>query len=85
MEPIPGTEIRFSKFPEKPHKTGATPKEITKGNLDSSFTLQSIVNNFEKYVLHFYFFLLFDFPLKNDYYFFLRFKYNFVLGILPDL
>lgn len=45
MEPVPGTEIRFSKFPSRPYPEGATPSEITRFSLDSSYSVGKLVEN----------------------------------------
>ncbi|XP_042882047.1 protein AAR2 homolog [Penaeus japonicus] len=44
----PGTEMRFSKFPEKPYREGATPAEITRYSLDSSYSIGQLVKDIEQ-------------------------------------
>ncbi|XP_042197744.1 protein AAR2 homolog [Callorhinchus milii] len=44
MKIKPGTEIRFSNIPKQKYPDGATPAEITKYNMDFSFTLESVIN-----------------------------------------
>lgn len=48
MEPLPGTNFRFSQFPEKPHRKDATPSEISRGNIDSSYTVTFILDQLPK-------------------------------------
>lgn len=43
-----GTEIRFSSFPSKAYPDDCTPSEITQHCLDSTFTLEKIIENYEK-------------------------------------
>lgn len=43
MIPKPGTEFRFSKLPTKPYREGATPSEVTRYSLDSSYSVAQIV------------------------------------------
>ncbi|XP_068237846.1 protein AAR2 homolog [Palaemon carinicauda] len=45
LKPMPGTEIRFSNFPSRPYPDGATPSEITRCSLDSSYSIGKIVEN----------------------------------------
>lgn len=44
----PGTEMRFSKFPARPYREGATPSEITRYSLDSSYSIGQLVKGIEK-------------------------------------
>ncbi|KAK7068671.1 a1-alpha2 repression [Halocaridina rubra] len=48
MVPRPGTELRFSKFPSRPYREGATPSEITHYSLDSSYSLRKVIENLDK-------------------------------------
>lgn len=52
MEPVPGTKFGFCEFPKKPHKDGATPSEISHGNIDSSYTIDFIFKQLDRYVGH---------------------------------
>ncbi|XP_006611900.1 protein AAR2 homolog [Apis laboriosa] len=45
MKPKPGTELRLSKIPNKQYPDGASPTEITKYSLDSSYVLDIILND----------------------------------------
>ena len=38
-----GTELRFSHFPKQLYRDGASPSEITKCNLDTTYSLNCIV------------------------------------------
>lgn len=44
MKPKSGTELRLSKIPDKHYPDGASPSEITKYSLDSSYALNAILN-----------------------------------------
>ncbi|CAK9797196.1 Protein AAR2 homolog [Anthophora plagiata] len=44
MKPRPGTEVRFSKLPDKNYPDGASPTEVTKYSLDSSYALDTLLN-----------------------------------------
>lgn len=48
LKPKEGTEIRFSNFPLKPYPDGSTPTEITHHCLDSTYTLEKIIENYNK-------------------------------------
>lgn len=43
LKPVPGTEIRFTQFPERSYPDGSTPAEITKHSLDSSYVLEYLI------------------------------------------
>lgn len=43
----PGTEIRFTKFPEQRYPDGSTAAEITQHSLDLSYTFQQVVQSYE--------------------------------------
>lgn len=45
MKPKPGTELRLSKIPNKQYPDGASPTEITKYSLDSSYVLDIILKD----------------------------------------
>ena len=45
MELKEGTELRFSKFPKKPYKDGASPSEITRCSLDTTYSLKCIIDS----------------------------------------
>lgn len=48
MVPRPGTELRFSKFPSRPYREGATPSEITRYSLDSSYSVGKVIETLER-------------------------------------
>lgn len=48
LEAVEGTEIRFSKIPEKSYPENSTPSEITKHSLDSSYLLNQIRSQHDK-------------------------------------
>ncbi|XP_046820365.1 protein AAR2 homolog isoform X1 [Vespa crabro] len=48
LKPIPGTELRLSQLPEKHYPDGATPTEITKHSLDSSYVLDIVLNKLKQ-------------------------------------
>ncbi|KZC07052.1 PREDICTED: protein AAR2 homolog [Dufourea novaeangliae] len=43
LKPKPGTELRLSKVPNKNYPDGASPSEITKHSLDSSYALETLL------------------------------------------
>lgn len=43
LKQVPGTMIRFTKIPLKKHPEGASPSEITKHNMDSTFLLEQVL------------------------------------------
>lgn len=51
LEPAEGTEIRFSKLPDKSYPENSTPGEITKHSLDSSYIFKQILQQHAKYAL----------------------------------
>lgn len=44
MKPRPGTELRLSKLPDKSYPDGASPTEITRHSLDSTYALDTLLN-----------------------------------------
>ncbi|KAK2586684.1 hypothetical protein KPH14_011726 [Odynerus spinipes] len=44
LKPKPGTELRLTQLPDKHYPDGATPTEITKHSLDSSYVLDIVLN-----------------------------------------
>lgn len=50
MKPIPGTELRLSKLPDKNYPDGASPTEITKYSLDTSYALDTYLKKLPLYV-----------------------------------
>ncbi|XP_069682395.1 protein AAR2 homolog [Periplaneta americana] len=46
LKAVPGTELRFTEFPERNYPEGSTPAEITHHSLDSSYVLETIIANF---------------------------------------
>nr|CAD7203068.1 unnamed protein product [Timema douglasi] len=47
LKPSPGTELRFSQFPECNYPEGATPAEITRHSLDSSYVLETLLSKYD--------------------------------------
>ncbi|KAK4323939.1 hypothetical protein Pmani_005398 [Petrolisthes manimaculis] len=47
MVPRPGTEVRFTKFPSKPYQDGATPSEVTRHCLDSTYSVRCMLEGLE--------------------------------------
>ena len=47
----PECEWQWSKLPKKPYKEGATPAEITASSIDSSYTLQTLLDMANRYAL----------------------------------
>lgn len=47
LKPKPGTELRFTRLPDKNHPENATPAEITKHNLDLTYTLECFLKEFD--------------------------------------
>lgn len=43
LKPKPGTELRLSKLPDKSYPDGASPSEVTKHSLDSSYALNTFL------------------------------------------
>ena len=48
LKPLPGTELRFTQFPERNFPEGATPAEITRHCLDSSYALDVMLKNYTR-------------------------------------
>ncbi|NXF93352.1 AAR2 protein, partial [Eubucco bourcierii] len=44
MEPIAGTQIRFTELPKQMYPDGATPEEITRHSMDLSYALEKVIN-----------------------------------------
>lgn len=63
-----GMEIKFCEFPSKPYRDGASPSEISKGSIDSSYTMSYLLQQLIRYVFSVFHFL---FSIK---YWFLRFN-----------
>jgi hypothetical protein len=42
LNPVPGTELRFTQFPERHFPEGSTPAEITHHSLDSTYVLETM-------------------------------------------
>lgn len=47
LRPKPGTELRFTKLPSKNYPENSTPSEITQHNLDLTYTLECLLQNYE--------------------------------------
>ncbi|KAL7286840.1 hypothetical protein TKK_0018979 [Trichogramma kaykai] len=47
LKPKPGTELRLTEIPEKLYPADATPSEITKHSLDTSYAFNTILNKLE--------------------------------------
>ncbi|XP_023220416.1 protein AAR2 homolog [Centruroides sculpturatus] len=45
---VPGTMLRFTKIPLRKHPEGASPTEITKHNMDSTYLLEQVLLMYEK-------------------------------------
>jgi hypothetical protein len=43
LKPVPGTELRFTQFPERHFPEGSTPSQITHHSLDSTYVLETMV------------------------------------------
>lgn len=50
LKPKEGTNIRFSTFPTKPYPDDSSPSEITKHCLDSTYSLDKMIENYGRYV-----------------------------------
>lgn len=48
LKPKPGTELRLTQLPERHYPDGATPTEITKHSLDSSYVLDTMLNKLKQ-------------------------------------
>ncbi|KAG8221905.1 hypothetical protein J437_LFUL006724 [Ladona fulva] len=48
MKPVAGTELRFTPIPEQHFPEGASPSEITRHSLDSSYVLETILSSCER-------------------------------------
>lgn len=48
LKPKPGTELRLTQLPKKHYPDGATPTEITKHSLDSSYVLDIVLDKLEQ-------------------------------------
>lgn len=48
LKPVEGTALRLTQFPDKNFPDGATPAEITRHSLDSTFVLDTIVSKHAK-------------------------------------
>jgi A1 cistron-splicing factor AAR2 len=50
LKPLPGTELRFTQFPERHFPEGSTPAEITHHSLDSTYVLETMVATYTRCV-----------------------------------
>jgi A1 cistron-splicing factor AAR2 len=50
LKPTPGTELRFTQFPERNYPEGSTPAEITHHSLDSTYVLETMVARYTRCV-----------------------------------
>lgn len=48
LKPVEGTELRFTKFPDSNYPEDATPAEITKHSLDSTYVLDTMLKRHKK-------------------------------------
>ncbi len=48
MEFRPGTQIRYTPFPSQKYPEGATPQEITKHSMDSTYQLEQLLSAFNR-------------------------------------
>lgn len=51
MRPKEGTCLRLSEIPKRPYPEGSTPAEITKHCMDSSYVLDVLIAQHEKYLI----------------------------------
>lgn len=49
MELRPGTEIRYTPFPNMKYPEGSTPQEITKHSMDTTYQLEQLLGAFQRY------------------------------------
>ncbi|KAI4460040.1 a1 cistron splicing factor aar2-related [Holotrichia oblita] len=47
LRPKPGTELRFTELPSKHYPENSTPSEITQHNLDLTYTLECLLQNYD--------------------------------------
>jgi A1 cistron-splicing factor AAR2 len=50
LKPTPGTELRFTQFPERNFPEGSTPAEITHHSLDSTYVLETMLAKYKRCV-----------------------------------
>jgi A1 cistron-splicing factor AAR2 len=50
LKPTPGTELRFTQFPERNFPEGSTPAEITHHSLDSTYVLDTMLAKYKRCV-----------------------------------
>lgn len=50
LKPKPGTELRLTEIPDKHYPDDATPSEITRHSLDSSYALDIVLKKLREYV-----------------------------------
>jgi A1 cistron-splicing factor AAR2 len=48
LKPTPGTELRFTEFPERNFPEGSTPAEITRHSLDSTYVLETMIAKYAR-------------------------------------
>ena len=48
LKPKHGTELRLTELPERNYPDGATPMEITRYSLDSSYALQTVLQKLKQ-------------------------------------
>lgn len=48
LKPTPGTDLRFTQFPERNFPEGSTPAEITHHSLDSTYVLETMVAKYTR-------------------------------------
>ena len=51
LKPTPGTDLRFTQFPERNFPEGSTPAEITHHSLDSTYVLETMVAKYTRCVV----------------------------------
>ena len=49
LKPAPGTALRLTRFPDLYYPPGSTPSEITFHSMDSSYALQTVIDQHERY------------------------------------
>lgn len=50
LSPTPGTELRLTAYPNNSYPVGASPQEITRHSLDPTYTLDTLLSAYKRYV-----------------------------------
>ncbi|KAK4881789.1 hypothetical protein RN001_005108 [Aquatica leii] len=48
LKPVPGTDIRLTPLPNRNYPEGSIPSEITRHSLDSTYSLELMINSFQE-------------------------------------